>query len=618
MPAARPCIYQLYLRQFSNIRSPSQPHGSLARNGVGKFADLNPAALNSLRNLGVTHLWLLGVLRQATGTPYPDLQLPADDPDLLKGVAGSPFAVRDVFDVCPDYARDPARRLDEFRELISRIHQHHLRVIIDFIPNHVARSHRSVVRPDLEWGSRDDPTQFFAPQNNFFHLTGQGPLVLPTVVDGQPVTDACRLLGGCDGRFDPESVQARVTGNNVTSAHPGLGDWYETVKLNYGYDFTRGRHAPRLHPTREDPDQPIPDTWLQMDAVLAHWQALGVDGFRCDMAHWIPMEFWDWAIHRARLRNPEVFLVAEAYEDDPSKVTDHNVLIALLDAGFDAVYDDLTYDLIKAVFDGPKWANDLDDVLGRVAPLHRSLRYAENHDEVRIAHPKHWGGHGPQVGIPASALLLGIGRGPILLHNGQEVGEPALDPLNPKSAHARTSLFDYGHMPELRRWVNQHRYDGGALSPQQQALREAYQCLLNALQQPAFAHGEFHPLNPHHIHDPGFGRFPGDPASGHWVYAWIRHDPVSGQWVLCVVNLHPTLSLTSLRIRIPAQFPEPIGSATGRIRLTDLLGTIPDILPEWPRQTPGMGEVRIPELPALSAIYLEPVPGVPKPLIATS
>jgi hypothetical protein len=428
--------------------------------------------------------------------------------------------------------------------------------------------------------------------------------VLPTVIDGRPVTDTCRILGGCDGRFDPESVQARVTGNNVVSTHPSLDDWYETVKLNYGYDFTRDRHAPRLHPTSEKPDQPIPDTWLRMDAVLAHWQEIGVDGFRCDMAHWIPMEFWAWAIHRARLRNPEVLFVAEAYEDDPSKVTDGNVLVALLDAGFDAVYDDLSYDLLKAVFDGPKWANDLDQVLGRVAPLHQSLRYAENHDEVRIAHPHHWGGLGPPVGIPASALLLGIGRGPILLHNGQEVGEPAIDPLHPDSHHGRTSLFDYGHMPALQAWVNHHRYDGGSLSPQQTALRMAYRRLLNALHQSAFQLGEFHPLNPHHIHDPEFGRLPGDPASGHWIYAWIRHHADSDQWVLCVVNLHPTLESKSLRIRIPASLPAPNPSTSGQILLTDLLGTIPDIKLDIPRHIARPEEIRIPGLPALSATYL--------------
>jgi glycosidase len=477
----RPRIYQLFLRQFSNVNETRKPNGTLAENGVGKFRDLNDAGLAALRELGITHVWLLGVPRQATATDYSKIGLPADDPDLLKGIAGSPFAIRDCFDVCPDYAEDPARRLEEFRTLVVRMHARGLKVILDCVPNHVARSYQSVVKPELSFGAQDDRSRFFSPGNNFFYLQGQPPLRLPTVRDGKPVSPTCQVIGGCDGLFDGERDHGKVTGNNVVSWTPNAGDWYETVKLNYGFDFTQGRHGPKEFPTASEPGKPVPDTWRKMDAVLAHWQALGVDGFRCDMAHWVPMEFWRWAIGRARERHPGAFFVAEAYDNDPNKLTDGNVLVALVEAGFDAVYDDQSCDILKDVYDGPKWANDLDRVLGAVAPLHQSLRYAENHDEVRLASPTQWSGLGAAVGRPVSAILFGIGRGPVLIYNGQEVGEPAMGAEGFGGDDARTSTFDYWSMPKLAGWVNGHRYDGARLAPEQRALRAWYAGLLRCL-----------------------------------------------------------------------------------------------------------------------------------------
>lgn len=563
----RPRIYQLYLRQFSNVNSTRKPNGTLAENGVGRFADLNDRALGALRRLGVTHLWLLGVLRQATATAYPEAGLPADDPDLLKGVAGSPYAIRDVFDVCPDYARDPVRRLDEFRELVGRIHRQRMRVVIDFVPNHVARSHRSVVRPDLDFGRGDDRSRFFAPGNNFYYLRGDPPLRLPTVRDGRVVSPTCEVTGGCDGLFEGERDHGKVTGNNVVSWAPGMGDWYETVKLNYGHDFSRGRNGPREFPTAAQPDRPIPDTWHKMDAVLAHWQALGVDGFRCDMAHWIPLEFWRWALGRARERRPGALFVAEAYDNDPHKLTDGNVLKALVEAGFDAVYDDQSYDLLQGVYEGPKWANDLDGALGAVAPLHESVRYAENHDEVRLAHPARWGGVGARVGWPVTALLFGIGRGPVLVYNGQEVGEPALGAEGFGGDDARTSIFDYGQMPELARWVNGHRYDGGALAPGQRELRADYARLLGQLDHPALVGGEFLPLNPANVDNPDFGRLPGETASGHWLYAAVRWARAGDAALLLVFNLHPTATLRGVRLRLTPDALTALGAAEGDRRV---------------------------------------------------
>jgi len=569
----RPRIYQLFLRQFSNVNETRKPNGTLAENGAGKFADLDDRALRSLRELGVTHLWLMGALRQATATDYSAIGLPADDPDLLKGLAGSPYAVRDYFDVCPDYATNPARRLEEFRALVGRIHRHRLRVLLDFVPNHVARSHSSVVKPELSFGVHDNPGVFFAPSNNFYYLPGA--LRLPTVKDGQPVSPTCQVTGGCDGAFAGETEWSRVTGNNGVTTAPNSGDWYETVKLNYGFDFTQGRHGPKEFPTDAHPGKPIPDTWLKMDAVLAHWQQLGVDGFRCDMAHWVPLEFWRWAIGRARARQASVLFVAEAYDNDSNKLTDGNVLKALVAAGFDAVYDDQSYDILKEIYDGPKWANDLDGVLGVVAPQHQSLRYAENHDEVRLAHPQHWSGLGAAVGRPVTALLFAFGRGPVLLYNGQEVGEPALGAEGFGGDDGRTSIFDYWSMPELAKWVNGHRYDGGALSAEKRALRSWYARLLQTSRHPALAHGEFLPLNGENRDNPRFGRLPGETASGHWLYAFLRHVPGGNQAVLAVANLHGRETLRDVNVRFSGEALAALGAnhADGPLEFRDLLAT---------------------------------------------
>ena len=391
------------MRLFGNINETRKVNGTLAENGVGKFDDINDAALDAIRDLGCTHIWLTGVLRQATSTDYSKIGLPADDPDLLKGLAGSPYAIKDYFDVCPDYARDPAQRLNEFKALLDRIHSHGLKAIIDLVPNHVARSYHSTVRPELSFGEKDDPSKFFDPNNNFFYLRptdpgGGPPLKLPTVRDGQSISPTCKVLGAGDGLFEPEKEHGRVSGNNVVSWSPGINDWYETVKLNYGVDFTHPDQ--RFFPHAGQPDAPIPDTWRKMDEIIAYWQEMGVDGFRCDMAHMIPPEFWAWAIGRARARQPDVWFMAEAYNDDPQKLPAadpvaaslHNVMFSLLNAGFNAVYDDPSYKALKAIYDGPRWANDIDGAITSDFIYQNSLRYAENHDEVRLAGKHQWGG----------------------------------------------------------------------------------------------------------------------------------------------------------------------------------------------------------------------------------
>jgi glycosidase len=591
----RPVIYQLLVRTFGNTCENRKVNGTMAENGCGRFADINDIALASLREMGFTHLWLTGVLEQASGTAYPGR--PADDPNILKGIAGSPYAIRDCFDVCPDYAMEPAKRLDEFRALLRRCKEHGLKTIIDFVPNHVARSYHSDVRPELSFGEGDEHGVFFARDNHFYYLQadhpgGGPPLKLPTA--GRP---------GCDGRFMLESGFGRVTGNNVVSWEPSIHDWYETVKLNYGHDFTTGRDTSHL-PGADAAPGDVPKTWRTMDEVLGYWQEMGVDGFRVDMAHMVPMEFWRWAVKRCRARHADVFFAAEAYDNDPSKLTNGHVLDELLNCGFDAVYDDPSYDVIEGIYDSGKWANDLDPLTFTGKRFHRSLRYAENHDEVRLASPHAWGGLGMQVGKPVSAILFSMGRGPVMLYHGQEVGEPALGAEGLGGDDSRTTIFDYWSMPEFTKWVNGGKFDGGRLSDAQKALREWYGKLIRATQCRAFTAGEFYGLNHANKENPAFGRVGWEAISGHWLYAFLRRDTKTGQAFLVVANFHGAETLRGVKVRIPNDARMFVG------RTGDAVWSFADRLDsEWRGTASGdsleHGGLALPEMPPCSALLLE-------------
>jgi glycosidase len=595
----RPVIYQMLVRTFGNTNETRKLHGTLEENGSGKFADINDAALRSLKEMGFTHLWLTGVLEQASATSYPER--PADDPDILKGNAGSPYAIRDYFDVCPDYAVDPANRLAEFRELLDRCHRHGFKVLIDFVPNHVARSYQSDVRPDLSFGKDDDRSLFFHRDNHFFYLNAGHP------GGGPPLRLPNHEAPGADGLFPPETEFGRVTGNNAATWQPSIHDWYETVKLNYGHDYTTGRDTSHL-PARDADPAEVPRTWRTMDEILAHWQEMGVDGFRVDMAHMVPMEFWQWSIRRCRARDAEVFFCAEAYDNDPAKLTDGHVLDELLRSGFDAVYDDPSYDVLEGIYDDGKWANDLDPLTFTGRRFHHSLRYAENHDEVRLANPNVWGGHGMRIGRPVSAVLFAMGRGPIMVYHGQEVGEPAIGAEGFGGDDARTSIFDYTSMPEFTKWVNGHRYDGGRLSEDQRRLREWYGKLIRAVSCRAFTHGEFYGLNHANRDNPDFGRVGEETPSGHWLYAFLRRDGKTGRAFLVVANFHPSETLRGVKIRIPHDARMFIGrTGDERWSFADRLDS------EWSasleQQELEDAGLPLPELPPCSAMLLEIGPG---------
>jgi glycosidase len=515
----KPVIYQLVVRYFGNTNATNKLNGNIKENGVGKFRHINQAAIASLKAMGITHLYLTGVMQQATATDYSAIGQPADDPDILKGIAGSFFAIKDYYDVCPDYADSPQNRLGELKALIARIKGAGMRVMMDFIPNHVARTYDSDIRPSENFGINDDQSTFFAKHNNFYYLQQNDPLELPT-----KDSETCRVLGSglCDQRLGSETGQTgkkvKATGdtfsrNDVTHT-PSANRWYETIRLNYGLDVD-GSNAQY---------SPIPDTWKKMDRIIEYWQSLGIDGFRADWAHAIPNEFWKYLIDRARTRNPEVLFIAEAHGgDNKSLVTK---------GGFDAIYGYGSYDLLKRVFSYGEDANNLDNLM--TVQSHQSyipaelrgkiMRFAENHDELRIpyfkANPSHdraTGFGSAQAGKPVSAVLYTLGTGPILMLNGQEVGEQAAGTEGFDDREGHSTIFDYWSMPELRKWVNNHAYDGGQLSQSQKDLRAFYGRLMNLLQTEAISEGQFYGLNWLNNGRADYGKKD--------LYAYLRYTP---------------------------------------------------------------------------------------------
>ncbi len=549
--APRDVLYQLVVRHFGNTTGQNKTDGTLTENGVGKFSDLDARALDHIAGMGVTHVYLTGVLQQATSTDWSGYGQPPDDPDILKGRAGSFFAVRDYFDVSPDYADDPADRLDEFDALVARIHAAGMKVLIDLVPNHVARSYASDIRPALTLGADDDQDVFFARDNHFFYLAGGTPLTLPTA-------EAPWQLPGMDGAFALEDGtsgrHARVTGNEVVSHTPSVNDWYETVKLNYGYDFTNGT-------THYDP---IPATWAFVDEVLAYWQARGVDGFRCDFAHLVPQPAWTWLIDHARDRDPDVYFAAEAYAN----------LDGLVEAGFDAVYDDDTYDRLKGIYNGTSTKGVLDSHLAFFPDTRRphALRYLENHDERRIAspivpdvEPDHSGFGSPAAGIHLAPIAYLSGPGPVMVYNGQTVGEQGAGVEGFGGEDGRTSIFDYWRVPALADWVSEGTFDGRRLSPDQRALHETYRRLLHLAQHPLVTEGAYYGLD---FHNTGRSGYPG----GAWTFA--RYLPDAERLLVVVANFE--LAPTPITVRIPDELSDwaALPAALRVVQLFDETGDV--------------------------------------------
>ena len=478
-------VYQIMTRLFGNKEALNKPYGTLEENGVGKFSDVNDQALKSLKELGVTHVWYTGVLEHALLTDYTKYGIPLDDADVVKGRAGSPYAIKDYYDINPDLANSVINRMQEFEQLVERTHKHNLKVLIDFVPNHVARAYKSDARPKgvVDLGEFDDKKVRFKPENNFYYFPGESFIVPKDYVSLGPDNS----FPTKDGKFN--ETPAKVTGNDQFTSSPGVNEWFETVKLNYGVDIENGRQ------TYFDP---IPDTWVKMKDILVFWATKNVDGFRCDMAEMVPVEFWQWTIPQVKAVNPDIIFVAEIY--NPAQYRNY-----IQTGKFDYLYDKVQlYDTLRLLVNGQRSTKDIADIQNDLKGINANmLHFLENHDEQRIA-SKYFAGN-PWKAVPAMVISATIDQGPVMIYFGQEVGEPGAGAEGFQGDDGRTTIFDYWGVPEHQKWMNGGAFDGGLLSEDQAELRKFYSSLLNlAGNHPAIVSGDYEDITAHNISQKNF------------------------------------------------------------------------------------------------------------------
>ncbi len=407
-------IYQIFTRLYGNRCQTRKPFGTIEENGSGKLNDFTSSVLKQIREMGVTHVWYTGIIRHATMTDYSKYGIPRQHPAVVKGKAGSPYAITDYYDIDPDLAVNVDKRMEEFEKLVSRTHRAGLKMIIDFVPNHVARQYKSICAPKgvKDLGEGDNPMNGFDPQNNFYYCPGQ---------QFAPYFD---LYHGEKEAYFEEP--AKATGNDCFHNAPGQNDWYETVKLNYGVDYYAG-HVGHF--------DPIPSTWKKMADILLFWASKGIDAFRCDMAEMVPAEFWAWATNKVREQYPDIRFIGEVYNPN-----EYRHYIA---SGFDYLYDKVgMYDAMRDVIchrrntDAITWAwQQTDDIREHM------LYFLENHDEQRIA-SDFFAGSGEKA-VPALIVNALMQKNPFMLYFGQEWGERGMDKEGFSGRDGRTTIFDY-------------------------------------------------------------------------------------------------------------------------------------------------------------------------------
>ena len=446
-------IYQIFTRLFDNQNTTNKIYGTISENGSGKFNGITTTALEAMKEFGITHVWYTGIIEHATLTDYSEFGIKTDHPLIVKGMAGSPYAVKDYYDVDPDLAVDVVNRMQEFEDLVKRTHHSDLKVIIDFVPNHVSRQYHSDTARSAgikDFGEDDDTSVSFSPDNNFYYIPNQD-FIVP------------------EGHKAPVNVvapymerPAKATGNDVFRAQPSQYDWYETIKLNYGVDYLNG------HATYFDP---IPSTWLKMRDILLFWTAKGVDGFRCDMAEMVPVEFWGWVIPEIKKLNPAIIFIAEIY--NPAQY--HNYL---KNGQFTYLYDKVgLYNSLRKLMEGGGSVEDITRLWQQESGdiSENMLRFLENHDEQRIA-SKYFAGD-PWIAVPAMTLSATLHTGPVMIYFGQELG------VNPNVSEGfqgedgRTTIFDYWSVPEFQEFANGGKFDGALLGSDQKKLRTFYENL---------------------------------------------------------------------------------------------------------------------------------------------
>lgn len=524
-------IYQAFPRIFTNTNDSCVPSGTYEQNGSGKLRDLTQKLLRSLKDMGVNTIWLTGIIEMATKTAFDDGRIPADNPNVVKGEAGSPYAIKDYYDVAPSLATETGRRMKEFEATVRRVHSAGLKLIIDFVPNHTARVYHSDSAPVgiEDFGAGDDISKFFARDNNYYYITNQR---------FAPSFDIAR-----PGTQPYVEFPAKATGNDCFTAFCDETDWYETVKLNYGWD-------PGDWSTHYDP---VPDTWLKMLHILRFWAAKGVDGFRCDMVFMVPREFWHWAIPQVKKDYPGVIFIGEIYDVDAYRPF-------LEYCRFDYLYDKVNlYDTLKGIECNNMSAAQLSSCWQRVDGIgDLMLNFLENHDEVRFASREFAGN--PAKAVPFLVVSAMISRGPFMIYYGQELGEMALDNEGFAGDNNRSTIFDYWSYDTLRRWYDNGRCSTRRLTPHEKWLRSVYSRVLNLCNSlEAVREGNFFDLMYVNLRNPKF-----DP---HRQFAFIRYS--DSEAYLFVVNFDSKAA--NIGVNIPDLAFGMAGIQEGIFHTTDML-----------------------------------------------
>lgn len=517
-------------RLFANRNQNCVPNGTIEQNGSGKMNDITTKVLRKIKDLGVTHVWYTGIIEHSVQTDYSRYGIARDNIHVVKGKAGSPYAIKDYYDVDPDIAVDVNRRMEEFESLLVRTHDTGMRVIVDFVPNHVSRQYISDAKPRgvVDFGVGDNRNRFFDRDNNFYYIPHQ--LFAPSIDLGQ-------------GKDAYVEFPAKASGNDCFTAFPSPYDWYETVKLNYGVDYGDGsRHF-----------YPIPKTWFQMLDILRYWADKGVDGFRCDMAHMVPLEFWQWAIPNIKERYPHIIFIAEIYD-----VALYRDFINL--GGFDYLYDKVNlYDTLRGIQCHNVSAAQITHCWQTIDGIgEHMLNFLENHDEQRFG-SKFYAGD-PSLVIPSLVISSFISTGPMMIYAGQELGEQALDAEGYSGYDGRTTIFDYWSVPTLRRWFNDGKCNDELLDGREVWLRDKYSTILRLCNsEKAIARGRFFDLMYVNYDNPTF--------NPHRQYVFLRS--CDDETLLVAVNF--SSESCSLKINIPKHAFDVLSIPEGDCVATELL-----------------------------------------------
>lgn len=491
-------IYQTFPRILTNTNAACVPNGTIEENGSGKLNNINARVLKSLKDLGINCIWLTGVIENATKTAYPDANIPADNANVVKGEAGSPYAIKDYYDIAPCLAVNVNKRMNEFELLVKRVHGQGLKLIIDFVPNHTARVYHSDVAPTgiEDFGKSDDINMFFTPKNNYYYIVNQQFYPEFNISEPTPVPYV--------------EFPAKATGNDCYNAFCNKNDWYETVKLNYGLDPWNGKGN----------YDPIPDTWLKMLHILRFWAAKGIDGFRCDMVFMVPQEFWHWAIPQVKKDYPEIIFIGEIY--------DVNLYRPFLEyCYFDYLYDKVNlYDTLVGIERRCHSAAQLTRCWQTVEGLgERMLNFLENHDEVRFASREF--ANDPTKVTPYLVVSSMLSTGPFMIYYGQELGEMAHDNEGFAGDNNRSTIFDYWSYDSIRRWYNDGKCTLTNLSSHEKWLRKLYKTVLNLCNsRKEIYEGKFFDLMYMNLRNPNF--------NPHKQFAFIRYTEESA--LLIIVN----------------------------------------------------------------------------------